>query len=114
MLERWLDGCPELEHLQLDVAPGRPQEQTCQPLSPLAVQLCTSEERLLLACLDHIAAGNYAHALEAAGQAPEGGAIPDLSLLAGALLLAEGRIEGAVEPLRKAYAVVLDKAGSPE
>jgi tetratricopeptide (TPR) repeat protein len=108
VLERWLLTCPELDHVALDVAPGRPLGAARSPVPQLALRLCNPEEKLLLACLDGIAAGNQAAALEAALQGPsEGGQFPDLHLLAGALLLAEGRAEEALAPLQKAYLIAM-------
>jgi tetratricopeptide (TPR) repeat protein len=112
VLERWLQNCPELDHVALDVAPGKPIGPTRASVFAPALRLRSPEERLLMACLDYIAAGNIAYALEAARQAPlEGNQIPDLHLLAGALLLAEGRSDEALTPLQKAYVHAMTPPG---
>src|SRR4051812_23631531 len=108
MLESWLQSCPGLEHVVLDLAPGKPADTAAAAVFAPALRLRSHEERLLMGCLSYIAAGNLPYALEAAQQAPaEGNQIPDLHLLAGALLLAEARNEEAVAPLQKAYLAAL-------
>jgi hypothetical protein len=108
MLERWLQSCPELELLQLDVALGREGGRAAVAVNPLALRLSSPAERALINCLEYIAAGNSAYALEIAERAKGSGALlPDLHLLEGALLLGEGRIQDAMEPLRQAYLIAL-------
>lgn len=111
MLERWLESCPELELVPLDVAAGKPASSLPEQLGPPAKLLASPEEKLLVECLDQLAAGNHPAALAAALRTPTAAAsMPDLYLLQGALLLAEARSVEAVEPLGKAYALTLEEA----
>jgi hypothetical protein len=112
VLEQWLSSCPELELIALDIAPGRADDRRTVALSPWALRFAGGAEHALLKCLENIAYGNNARALDAAlaarGEARE---FPDLHLLAGALLLAAGQSAAATEPLRSAYDVAFAEGG---
>ncbi|MDQ3024504.1 MAG: hypothetical protein M3R04_09005 [bacterium] len=112
MLEQWLNSCPELTLIALDITPGTRDDAAVVAVPAFALRFASSGERALIACLGYIAAGNHAYALEMAQQAQgEARQLPDLYLLCGALLLAEGRIDDAIEPLRSAYEAASGSTG---
>jgi len=95
---------PDLTILDLDVGRGTAERRARAHVWRLALALLPAEERALKNCLDHIAQGDLATAaMIAEREASAAALLPDLSLIRGALQLADGRCSEAVESLAGAY-----------
>ncbi|MCC7479038.1 hypothetical protein IT575_11350 [bacterium] len=110
MLERWLASYPELELLDLDIKPGRAQQRETARLFPLSRFMLSPSERALISCLELLASGDAVRASYIAYEQHRGGTLlPDLDLLAGCFMLADGQAAQALEPLAKVYRQILDE-----
>jgi tetratricopeptide (TPR) repeat protein len=102
--QRWLNSYPELQLLDLDVGTDREAKRRLGNLPLLAGMLMPHDEAVLRQCVLRLLEDDLAGASQIATQeAAAGCLLPDVHLLAGALLLSEGRVAEAAVVLRKCY-----------
>lgn len=104
MWQRWMASYPELELLDLDVGRGKEEYRNRRALPWLSIWMMPGDERALLACLGALARGDSTGAAVIAERESRANCLlNDLHLLAGALLLAQGRCAEAVVPLERCF-----------
>ena len=102
MWDTWFFSHPDLSLISLDVGRGLSENRSRNHVTRLVEIMMPSDERQLLRCLDHLAAGNSAAAASLITQASAAGSLsPDIHLLAGAFELARGRNEEARSALEQ-------------
>lgn len=104
MWQRWLASYPDLELLDLDVGRGKEEFRSRRALSGLSVLLMPGDERALLHCLAALAQNDWTTAAIIAEREAQGNSLQtDIHMLAGALLLGQGRCAEAVLPLERCF-----------
>jgi hypothetical protein len=98
-----------LSLLDLDIGVGQTESRALRHVTPYNAWLLTGEEQLLVRALRLIAANRAGEAASLLGSLAEAGALlPDLHLLAGALELAEGRLDAACAHFQRCYGAAVD------
>lgn len=104
MWARWLESYPELSLLDLDIGVGQSESRALKHIKPYMYYLLPGEEQLLYRALSLLADNRPGEAAAHLGGLTEVSALlPDLHLLAGALELAEGRLEAAESHFMRCY-----------